>query len=326
MIKLIAVDLDGTLLNSQHEMTEKTEKALKAAIAQGVKVVLATGKTRHSAEGIIKRLNLTTPGVYLQGLSVHYPDNSVRHQLTLTPDVLRRVITFAEDRGFDVVAYSGTRIMIRAASASATELTVDYGEPAPDVVGPLQNIVDNTQINKIIVVKRNDARKITALRWQLSMQLDAKKEARLTQALPDMLEILPPGASKGNGLKTLLKELDVKPEEVLAIGDGENDIEMIQLAGIGVAVGNASEKLKAIADYVVASNDEDGVAEAVERFAIKKPEPTPESLATATSDTTVSDEAKADVATETTTAAATELLKSDTATESPVTKTEVKAE
>jgi Cof subfamily protein (haloacid dehalogenase superfamily) len=306
MIKLIAIDLDGTLLNSQHQMTERTEKALKAAIAQDIKVVLATGKTRYSGNKIIESLGLTTPGIYLQGLSVHYHDNSIRHQLALNPDVARRVITFAEDRGFDVVAYSGSRILIRAAHPAADELNTRYHEPAPEVVGPLQNLLDNTQINKLLIIKKDDPRKITAIRWQLSMQLNAK-EVKLTQALPDMLEVLPPGASKGSALKTLLKEMDVKPEEVLAIGDAENDIEMIQLAGIGVAVGNAHEKLKAVADYVVASNDEDGVAEAVERFALKKDEPKPEA--------TLSSETEVAVIT------ATEVLKAD-AKEGTETKTE----
>lgn len=282
MIKLIVTDLDGTLLNSDHHMTERTEQALKAAIEQGVKVVLATGKTRHSGNDIIQRLNLSTPGIYLQGISVHYPDNSVKHQQQLDAKVLRRVITFAEDRGFEVVAYSGTRILAARKNPASQDLHTKYHEPEPEIVGSLHNLIGTTTINKLLIIKLGDPRKITALRWQLSKQLDSK-EARLVQALPDMLEILPPNASKGAALKTLLREMDIKPEEVLAIGDAENDLEMIQMAGIGVAVGNAVDKLKGVADYVVASNDEDGVAEAVERFVLKKsdtPTPTPLPLIT----------------------------------------------
>ncbi|MCU0497514.1 MAG: Cof-type HAD-IIB family hydrolase [Anaerolineae bacterium] len=284
MIKLIVTDLDGTLLTSAHQMTERTEQALKAAINQGVKVVLATGKTRHSGNDIIQRLNLTTPGIYLQGISVHYPDNSVKHQQQLDVKVLRRVITFAEDRGFEVVAYSGTRILAARKNPATQDLHTKYHEPEPEIVGSLHNLIGTTTINKLLIIKLGDPRKITALRWQLSKQLDSK-EARLVQALPDMLEILPPNASKGAALKTLLRELDIKPEEVLAIGDAENDLEMIQMAGIGVAVGNAIDKLKSVANYVVASNDEDGVAEAVERFVLKKadeiiPTPTPLPLIT----------------------------------------------
>src|SRR5690606_17087092 len=111
---------------------------------------------------------------------------------------------------------------------------------------------------------------INALRWQLNMQLGGT--ARLVQAgIPDMLEILPPGTSKGSALKTLLKEMNIAPANVLAIGDGENDIEMLQLAGIGVAMGNALQPVKDIANHVVSNNDADGVAEAIEAFALKKP-------------------------------------------------------
>lgn len=268
-IKLIVVDIDGTLLNSSHELTTRTESVLKAALAQGVKVVLATGKTRRSADKILERLNLDTPGIYLQGLSVYYPDGTTRHEQTLPSNIARRVITFAEDRGFEVAAYVGSRILVKSPSTHADELTIQYGEPAPEVVGPLVNLLNTTSFNKLLLMKKNDFKKINALRWQLSVQLDGS--ARLMQAgIMDMVEVLPPGASKGKALKVLLGELGVAPETVLAIGDGENDIEMLQLAGIGIAVGNAHESLKQVADYVVGANDTDGVAEAVERFVLKK--------------------------------------------------------
>jgi Cof subfamily protein (haloacid dehalogenase superfamily) len=288
MIKLIVLDLDGTLLNSQHQISEKTAAAIGKAQSQGVQIMLATGKTRYSGEHIIKRFNLTTHGIYLQGASVHLHDGGIHANTTLSPEVARRIITFAEDRGFDVAAYSGQRILSRTVSPGAKELHELYHEPLPEAVGPLQNVASGTPINKLLLIKQNDPRKIRALRWQLSMQLNPK-EAHMTQALPDMLEILPPNISKGGALKSLLKDLGIKPEEVMAMGDAENDLEMIELVGIGIAMGNAVDKLKDAADYVVASNDEDGVAEAIERFALKKEEAPAETTSTdvaASSETT----------------------------------------
>jgi len=267
-IKLIVTDIDGTLLNSQHKMTERTENALKAAIAQGVKVVLATGKTRRSVDDIIKRLDLKTPGVYVQGLVISHPDGSEQHLGTLGADLMRRVLTFIEDRGYQAMAYSGKRILVRSNTVESTVLTEQYDEPKPEVVGPLVNIVDDVPINKLIFCGR-EAKHMTALRWQLTHLIDG--DARITQALPDAIELLPFGASKGTALKLLLTEFGLEPDQMLAIGDGENDIEMLQLAGIGVAMGNANPKLKAVADATVASNDEDGVAEAVEKFVLKAP-------------------------------------------------------
>jgi len=263
-IKLIVVDLDGTLLNSDHQMTERTEKALKTAIQKGVQVVIATGKTYLSARDLIDRLGLTTPGIYLQGLAIYNGDGTIKHQQTLDSDLARTVITFGEERGFTMVAYSGTRILVRSLNEDDRILSEKYHEPVPEAVGPLQNLLGNTPINKIIAIRLNDARRITALRWQLGVQLGGK--AKLTQALLDMLEILPPGASKGTALKVLLRDMGIASANVMAIGDGENDIEMIQMAGVGVAMANASQKLKDVATYITTSNDEDGIVQAIEKY------------------------------------------------------------
>lgn len=264
-IDLIVVDLDGTLLNSQHQMSERNEKALRAATDKGIKVVIATGKTRSSSEGVVSRLGLTTPGIYLQGLAIHRPDGSVSFQAELDPTIARQVITFAEDRGFTMLVYSGTKILARSVTSYMEEFARTYHEPVAEAVGPLQNILGVLPVHKMIAVKMGEPKRIKALRWQLEMQLDGK--ARLTQAaIPDMLEILPPNASKGRALKALLKEIGVAAEKIMVIGDAENDIEMVEMAGIGVAVGNGDPRLKEVADYVVASNDQDGVAEAIEKF------------------------------------------------------------
>ncbi len=274
--QLIALDIDGTLLNSQHEMTERVEKTLKTAMEQGIQVVVATGKTLISGKYVIERLGLTTPGVYLQGTAIYNSDGSLRHQQTLEPRIARQVITFAEDRDYNVAIYSGTRILVRALNQRIEELTTHYHEPLPEAVGSLHNMVDSVPINKLLIVSPGEPRRITALRWQLSMQINGS--ARLLQAgIADMLEILPPGASKGAGLKSLLKDLGIPSSAVMAMGDAENDIEMLQLVGLGVAIGNAGQHLKDVADEVVASNDEDGVAEAVERFVLKTPEVAAES-------------------------------------------------
>ncbi len=261
-IKLVIVDLDGTLLNSNHQLSERTEKVLRAALDQGIQVMLATGKTYYSARHIIEKLKLVTPGVYVQGLIVHNADGNIRHQQTLDPALARRVITFAEDRGFTVLIYSGTRLLMRA-KTPLYEHIQRYDEPAPEIVGPLQNILDTTPLHKLLLY--GDEKRVTALRWQLSMQLNGQATLVYAQ-IPGMMEVLPHGASKGRAVKALIRELGFHPNQVLAIGDGENDIEMIQVAGIGVAMGNADERLKKVADHIVADNDNDGVAEALEKF------------------------------------------------------------
>jgi Cof subfamily protein (haloacid dehalogenase superfamily) len=277
-IKLVAVDVDGTLLNSKSELTQRTEAVLRKAVAQGVQIVLATGKTRHSTAHVIEKLNLNTHGIYLQGLAIYTGDGSIHWQQTLDPRLARQVITFAEDRGFTIIAYSGMRILVRSMNDIVKNALVKYHEPLPEAVGPLQNVLNDTPIHKLMVL--GEPRAVKSLRWQLNLQLGSA--GRVVQAgLPNMLEVLPPNASKGAALKMLLRDLRISPENVLAAGDAENDIEMIQLAGVGIAMGQAVQKVKDAADQVVASNDEDGFAEAIERFVLPH-----ESSATDTSNST----------------------------------------
>jgi Cof subfamily protein (haloacid dehalogenase superfamily) len=271
-IQLIVIDVDGTLENSQHQISERTEKTLKAALDRGCKIVLATGKTPIATAYIVQKFNLTTPGIYSQGSMIYNADRTPRHQHTLKPDIARQVITFAEDRGFVAVAYSGLRILMRTLKgvvpSQISQSLQAHHEPALEAVGALQNVLDDLPINKLILYNAAGTQTIASLRWQLNAQING---AISQVVVNDALEILPPGQNKGGALKQLLKDLKIAPEQVMAIGDGENDIEMLQQVGMGIAVGNAKEKLKAVAKHVVASNDEDGVAEAIERYVLETP-------------------------------------------------------
>jgi len=265
-IKLIAVDLDGTLLNSKHELSERNAKAIKKAIEQGVQVVLATGKTRYAAEKLLDELGITSPGVFSQGLIIYNGDGTVRTATVMDKTIIRRIITFAEDRGFGVLAYSGNRILTRRADEVADKIA-EYGEPEAESVGSLVNHLDTTEINKVILYGQES--KIAALRWQLSKQLDG--QVHLTRAnVQGILEVLPANTSKGKAVMRVMKDLNIPPENTMAIGDGENDIEMLEAVGTKVAMGNAIQKLKDVADQVVGSNDADGVAQAIEMFVTGK--------------------------------------------------------
>ncbi len=262
-IRAIAVDLDGTLLNSDHLLTPRCEAALRAAMARGVRVIFATGKTATSGLALAHRLGLDTPGVYSQGLILANIDGTIRYQRTLDPEAARIVTTYAEEHGYPIVAYSGMRLLAECYNIQ-TDFMVVHHEPLPELVGPLSAIVDHVPINKLNM--HVDEQEIAAVRAALTARVGER--ATLVQSLPVQLETLPPGASKGDGLRRLLADLNLDPRHVLAIGDGENDLEMLRLAGIGVAMGNAPASVRAVADYVTASNDEDGVALAIERFVL----------------------------------------------------------
>lgn len=266
-ISTIVLDLDGTLLNSDHQVSERNHAVIKQAMAQNKTVIIATGKTRKSSEAILEQLQLTTPGVFVQGLILYDADGAIRQQHTLDSKLARQVIQYAEMQGFSVIAYCGNRIVTKRLD-SRVEKIAEFGEPMPEAIGQLVNYLDQLKINKLIIFGDHRG-KLNALRWQLQQQLDGKIHFTDGGVLM-ALEALPKGTSKGQGVKTILRQLDIRPENVMAIGDGENDIEMLELVGLGVAVENAAEKLKAVADEIVANHDEDGVAEAIERFVLKE--------------------------------------------------------
>jgi Cof subfamily protein (haloacid dehalogenase superfamily) len=268
-IKLLAIDIDGTLQNSRHEFTERTEKALKNATAQGVIVVLATGKARPACMDILQRCGISAPLICMEGSVIYKADGTIRQQQVLNPDTARQIITFAEDRGYTLLANSGERIFVRSHNTRINDLLAKYREPTAEVVGPLQNVLDDIPFNKLIAFK--DGQSIKPLSWQLKMQHNGA--VKLTPVMLDTgLQIMRPNTSKGTALKALLKELKLQPEEVMAVGDAENDLEMFAAVGISVAMGNARQPIKDAAKHVTAHCDEDGAAEAIERFVLQSQE------------------------------------------------------
>ncbi|MCY4072990.1 MAG: HAD family hydrolase [Chloroflexi bacterium] len=263
-IKLVALDLDGTLLNSRHALSVRNRSAIESAQRQGVEVVLATGKTRQSAEDLIDSLGINSPGIYMQGLITYNADGSVRTRIVMAKESVSRVISLGEEFGFGALAYSGNRCFALRVDDFAAKLT-EYGEPHVETIADWPELLDTFDINKVVLYGEENG--VTTLRRAIDARLDGA--VHVTRANVDgMIEVLPPNTSKGQAVRTLLEELGIDPSRALAVGDGENDTEMLQAVGIGVAMGNATQMLKDVADVIVPSNDEDGVAVALEEFVL----------------------------------------------------------
>lgn len=262
-LKLAAIDLDGTLLTPQGTLTARNARAVGRACAAGVSVVLATGKSRASAAWIIEELDMHMPGVFTQGTTVYDAEGAIWHSTTLSDHAAAGVLRFAEARSFSYLVYWGQRLLINDDAPFRRQMHEQYDEPLPEVVGSLLPRVGDLEINKIVVydpVDNGEARR--------ALQELCEDQAHVTQAVKHFVEILPAEASKGAGLRWLLAQMDVAPEQALAIGDGENDIEMLKMVGVGVAMGNAHPRVKAVADEMVGTNEESGVAQALERFVL----------------------------------------------------------
>lgn len=260
-IKLIAIDQDGTLLNDQGVVSERDVQAVQTAVSKGIQVIIATGKTYASAVPVMTQLGITAPGVFTQGLVICNADGTVRHERSLERETAVSLIQFAEAHNLPQNAYCGARILSSRAGKYRALLHEKFHEPLPEVVASLLDSIDTIRINKFLI---SDEVTNDETRRQLTDLVGDR--ATIVQAVPEYIEVLPPNASKGHGLQLLLTDLGILPHEVLAIGDGENDLEMLHMAGIGVAMGNGKTAVKSIANYVTADNNHSGVAEAIEKF------------------------------------------------------------
>ena len=274
---VLVTDLDGTLLNENSVITPRVADALRRAMALGVEVVVATGKARPAAikaaatqglDGIIVGKN--TPGVFLQGLEVYGRGGALVYEAKMPEDVTRDAFMMMEDvvhDGLALTAFCGDTCATLAPSVLLDELHHTYHEPASEIAGSVDEILSNNTVRKLLLMGPSKE-SIDGVRsiWEAAF----RGRAEVTQAVADMLEILPLGNDKSKGVQAVLKSMDVNPmTDVVAIGDGENDAEMLRVVGCGVAMANATEKTKSGAAHVLdASNAQDGVAEAIDRFVL----------------------------------------------------------
>ena len=271
-LRLVCCDVDGTLLTPEHRPTPQTVSTVLRTLKH-VPLVACTGRGRAGAYNALGPIGDAlrkrgAPGVFLNGLITYGPGGEdILSERTVPPEIARAVAAFAAERGAAMVAFQRDRILCDAAS-EWTDLFPKIYEPTPVPCGPWSDLIDaGAPLNKLIVLAPPE-RHTDELRPALSEML--RGSASLTMAIPTMLEVLPKGGSKGEGVKLLLERLGVDAEEVLAIGDVENDLGMLKLAGTSVAMGNAPPSVQRVCDHVTASNEEgdDGAARALERFVL----------------------------------------------------------
>ncbi|XP_009140711.1 endoribonuclease YBEY, chloroplastic [Brassica rapa] len=269
----IFCDMDGTLLNSKSQISEANAKALKEATLRGLKVVIATGKSRPGAMRILKMADLagrdgivseSSPGVFVQGLLVYGRQGKEVYRGNLDRDVCRETCLYSLEHGIPLIAFSQDRCLTLFDHPLVDSLHTTYNEPKAEIISSVDQLIAEADIQKVIFMDTTEGVSSVIRPYWSEATGD---RANVVQAQSDMLEIVPPGTSKGNGVKMLLNHLGVSPNEIMAIGDGENDIEMLELASWGVAMSNGAEKTKAVADVIGVSNDEDGVADAIYRYA-----------------------------------------------------------
>lgn len=257
--ELIALDLDDTVLNSKKEISQRTKKAIEDARATGARVVVASGRAYGSLKRFADELTIQDYAISLAGGVVHDATGNVIHGVYLDPEIAWMVMNWCASRGvyYQVYTAEGFFYPRRAIYSEKYERVGGYaGHEDPSL--PYRH---DLALGKILVICEVD--EAQELRAALERDFPALS---IDQSAPFFLEISDKTASKGDALRYLAEHLGVPREKVLAIGDSEIDETMIQWAGMGIAMKNSVPAVLEVADYVTDTNDEDGVATALDKF------------------------------------------------------------
>ncbi|KAH0886211.1 hypothetical protein HID58_062307 [Brassica napus] len=235
--------------------------------------IIYLSQSRPGAMRILKMADLagrdgivseSSPGVFVQGLLVYGRQGKEVYRGNLDRDVCRETCLYSLEHGIPLIAFSQDRCLTLFDHPLVDSLHTTYNEPKAEIISSVDQLIAEADIQKVIFMDTTEGVSSVIRPYWSEATGD---RASVVQAQSDMLEIVPPGTSKGNGVKMLLNHLGVSPNEIMAIGDGENDMEMLELASLGVVMSNGAEKTKAVADVIGMSNDEDGVADAIYRHA-----------------------------------------------------------
>lgn len=267
MYKLLALDMDGTLLREDKTVSQVTKDKIKQAKQKGVTVVLASGRPIEGLKRYLEELELENENDYV----VSY--NGALVQNTCTKEVVSRTPLKGKDLSYlyELSLTLGVNIHAFSKEGCITPAMTKYSQLEGEINGIEVMEVDYTEINpeeeiiKIMMVDEPDVleKAIQKLPQAIFDQYTIVRSA------PFFLEFLNKEANKGTGVEALAQLLGIKREEVICIGDAGNDEHMVRYAGLGVAMGNAFEELKEIADYITKTNEEDGVAHVIEKFILK---------------------------------------------------------
>jgi hypothetical protein len=273
-IQLLAVDVDGTLVNSEDEISAPTRVALHRVREAGVEVAIATGRRYRNAHGAIDSLGLPAPSVCLGGALVKEGDGRTLHADAFEAPEFRAVASLFRDRGHAVLAQrdshqDGGADFLLDASVPWNSLTRDYYDLNPGFGARAEGLPEQTRDDVLVVGTFGERAELEEVERELHR---VHPGAFASHVMPGFqyqghyCEVVPSRVSKWAGLQRLADFLGISPERVCAVGDERNDLSMISGAGVGVAMGNAPEEVKRAADWVTGHHDEDGLVGVVERI------------------------------------------------------------
>ncbi|MGG4167824.1 Cof-type HAD-IIB family hydrolase [Rossellomorea vietnamensis] len=266
--KMIVLDLDDTLLRDDQTISKRTKDALTQAQEAGVKVVLASGRPTQGMRWVAEELKLDHYGSYILPFNgskiIDCKTNEEKYSRTLSAETAHFLYDISKREDVGILTYSEDAIIVEETNQFASIESDLTGLPVK-VVPDFKDAITGPVVKALMLKEADHLAKV-----EKKLQTELDDELSVMRSKPFFLEFTQLGVTKGASLDYLIKSMDIKREEVIAIGDSYNDLTMIEFAGLGVAMGNAPDDIKEKADYVTASNMEDGVAEVVDKFVLNE--------------------------------------------------------
>ena len=263
--KMIVLDLDGTLTNRDKVITDHTKQVLMEAQKRGKKVVLASGRPTYGVMPLAEELELEKYGGYILsfngGIIMDCCTREVVFQKKLPVEANRRIVELAVKERVDILTYQDAVIITNNPDCPYAKQESQINHLKLRKVEDMAGYVDFA-VPKFIMLDDGDYLAMVEARVKATLG----KQFSVYRSEPYFLEVLPKGIDKAQSLGRLLEVLGFEREEMIACGDGYNDLSMIRFAGLGVAMENAVLPVRNAADYVTYSNNDDGVAHVVEKF------------------------------------------------------------
>lgn len=271
--KLLVLDVDGTLVNSQKEISKLTLATLLKIQQMGVRIVLASGRSTFGLSNLIKQLELKNHGGYIMsyngGQVIDIQNDEVLFEKRIDPKMFPYLEKKAKKNNFGIFTYYKNQLITTNPENPHIQNEAKLNGLELVTVDNLSEAVDFKPC-KCVLVSDNE-KELVGLKDHWRKRLAGVLDVYRSEAF--FLEVVPEFIDKGNTLGVLLDKIGISPEEVMTIGDGRRDFSMIQLSGLGIAMGNAQDSIKACADYVTKDNDNEGVALAVQKFIIAEVRP-----------------------------------------------------
>jgi len=265
-VELVAIDIDGTLLRNDKQVSEATLDAIHRTVQRGVRVVLATARPPRSCRMIYEQLGIDTPSIHYNGALVcEAPGGKPLHHRPVPAGLARQLVALS--RRLDPLVAINVEILDRWYTDTVDPQTLDLvdGVARTDLFGPLRTCLNNAVTKLMFIAEPARLRPIEA-----AIVTEHGDHVAFSASDSNVLQVVHPMADKGHALREVAAMLGVPQQRVMAIGDAPNDVGMLEWAGLGVAMQNAWGEVIATADVTAPSNEDDGVAFALQRYVLRR--------------------------------------------------------